>query len=1665
MLSISKRGSSGDTEKYLIETDSDYYMEGEVNKDIDNAGTGYSKLGLDSEFSEETFSKMLKGEFGDQTTGRNMGNGEINHVAGWDLTFSAPKSVSILGIEGGDHDIIKAHKDAVKATLDYIEKNHIVYRKYDNGEKSLAQSDNAFISTFLHTTSRELDPQLHSHCFFQNATVDDEGRVRSLESKPLFQGKMLSGKIYRSELAYNLTQLGHDLDFTDTDKLFFELSGVPKSVLEAKSKRSQQIKEAVEKFDIKSQAQREVAAIMTRQRKRNMSAQELKDTWSKENEVLGFDPEKVVKEHHVKQQELAERERPSTPHIETDEHNVTASENNSNSAAPDKERLNATSRTREKSPTQPSKSNTGFANEINSLAHSAAIDSARLAYRSLAVNDAQFKREALTGVILSLASGQFTSSHAEAAISYLEKVGELITRGDGLYTTAEAVQTETKIILGMNERHGDYVPLADNETVTQAINAYNAESKFPVNEGQRDAVESVFLSQSAISGIDGWAGTGKTTSNRLIKSIAEKQGIEVFGISPTGSAADKLFQETGINSKTLASFLFLHENNPKSAANQLWLLDESSLGNSDELLKLITLSNKLDSRLVLLGDKKQHHSVEWGRAFSQLQDAGMPTATMRDIFRQENRQYRDAVIDAANGDIKSAFDRIGHKITTNSIFDAIEKMSQSDFDRTLFVIPANDDRVNVSGSIRERMMELGTLEDTREIDQNPQAIILTSARMNRVTQSDARFYKPGVTVQFQTDELGFAKGSLWNVKESTDIDRKNNKLTLTDDRNPKNTATLDLNALSNTAESRYALSVYKQEERDIAIGDRMVWRKSDKQLGLLNGNKGTVTAIDRENNQYSVQFVTDDGKAVEHTFKHDVPEHIEWDYASTSFISQGLQKEKVVGLFESSRKNLVNQQSFYVMLSRGQLDVNIFTDDKEALLNRIENNTGENSQAITDKEAINEIVNDAQAMKSMRSDWSQDITEIMKAMRGNASHSVYELMDSLPPEASNTLGELLSAVKDVTHSVNVLTDKVGIFSKDQIIDHTLRYGFAQYNVKTLFAAIDHLQTTKTLSVLEHTNHRQAYYTSGAQIAKEGGLAKLVRDGEGRRNYIASKGYVSAFIDTTNRKALDNGQGYYVNHKAEQALMNILSGKNEINILEGSEQSIDSLVSGELKKIAQTKQVSIRSLAISKNNLEHNQALGFEKNNNVFGFIKNTQTRILSGERVNLNKEIWYVSHASAIATETMKELVELSRATGARLLLANQETESPFQGARTIDLLKSQGVNHVNLDLDRDSSSDTTQQHSNKLLEADKFNEAMDILHDHFVEHSGANKEAQAERVGIIAHSYLALSPHERHDTSVVIQDTVSRKQFNDLVREGLKQTKTIGNEEVSLTAQKSVFLTPAEKQDARYYTPGHNIIFNGEKKTDTGQLLPPGQYRILERDKKNNLLSLQGADGQTHQWSPANSTFSRTQSHEVVKHDKLNVSIGDKLRLGEGIYQDKKILARNGELGTVSHINNAEVHLSLSNGSTLRIDTQKPIKIDHGYATHQFGVKNTQANRILALLDSAKPFSVTKENLSNILKNSKKELTIVVDSKKAVIDKIKKQPTPPKSALLAKQIKAAKTAKGYVSTYGFALSPTTKAIEKLTSIAQSASAKIQTVRQQQHQQTLQRQKQNEKSR
>ncbi len=860
-------------------------------------GRAAAALGLEPgrKVAAGAFERLLQGHVPgtDIRLGRRR-EGRHEHRPGFDITFSAPKSVSLAALLPterhlrGDRSVLRCHDEAVRASLDWIEETMLQTRGYDpaTGRRPRVKGYGLAAALFRHVASRDLDPQLHTHAVVANMTRDGEGRWKSIEPTLLHRNARLIGAFYRNELSRRLIERGYSVVPAMAGRLqSFEIAGYDKALRDAFSTRRKQILAWIdERGWERGEAEAQIAALATRKPKAEPLHGMLREIWA--GRASEF------------------REVPSARR----------------------------SRGRTVLPPAPT-----------------ALEIAWRSVRQLEERQSVFAAGDLEALALQHSPGRHSIEAVREAIGLLVRDAHLVEanlrRADRAYVTDRALKAERALIAMMREGAGTGEALCSQE----AVEAHLAGAG--LTDGQAEAVRTVLLAKDRIVGVQGRAGTGKTAMLAHLRALAG--GRPILGLAPSSAAAGTLARETGMHTRTLQWFLArcgsvdgsgpAIEGLKERFGGGVLVLDEASMVSTDQMRFLLQHARALDiARLVLVGDRSQLRAVEAGQPFRLLQQAGMTTAVMEDIRRQRNPDLRRAVNAVLAGDPGEAVELLGGSVHEVPWEELAEKAAEAWLElgpeareRTLLVAPTHELRAGVNAAVREALAAEGVLRGRAlRIER------LVNLGMTRAEKADARNYREGDTVLFNQDMVNFrVKRDDALTVTGTDEDRV---VLMHPDGRPRHVA-------PQQKYYRYRLEVYEAREIEIRTGDRIRWTRNDKARNLVNGGRAEVLAITRDR----VRFALDDGRNL--SLRHDDPQlrHIDHAWSSTVHGAQGSTADGVIAVLDSGHGSLTDQSTFYVEISRARDSAVVLTDNREQLVEVLEAHTGERATAL---EAVGEEI-------------------------------------------------------------------------------------------------------------------------------------------------------------------------------------------------------------------------------------------------------------------------------------------------------------------------------------------------------------------------------------------------------------------------------------------------------------------------------------------------------------------------------------------------------------------------------------------------------------------------------------------------------------------------------------------------------------------------------------
>jgi conjugative relaxase-like TrwC/TraI family protein len=871
MLTISKPLSAGQAQTYhqkeFTAKEQNYWSQRGVI-----AGEWQGRLaeqfGLTGTISAEDFAKLSQGQHpqtGEQLVRQRASyqyedaDGKtvktMEHRAGWDATFSAPKSVSLTALVGGDERVREAHRESVRVALDQLEH----YTQARIGGNHPPETTGKFIAAkFEHDTARPVDgyvaPQLHTHVVIFNMTKRADGETRALQERGLFQSQQFATAIYQSELTYRVRQLGYEITVGRSGAP--EIKGYTQEYLDASSPRSQQIREYLERTGRSGKEAAEIAAHSTRDRKEIHSPREVMAAHRKLAADFGHQAEALVRAARERSQL---QERP----------------------------VNSFDRVRE------------------SLTFS---------------RDKNFEREAVVderALIrdgLRRGMGEITHAHIRTHLDARLASGEfqIVERPKSVpgrhFTTAKTIEAEHEIIRRVREGQNHIEP------VLQRPQAIAAADQHPhLNRAQKTVVEDVLSSPDRIQGIQGFAGAGKTTTLTVIRGAAERQGYQVEGFAPTSRAARQL-NEAGIEAGTLQGFLARSVNPDLREQKHFYLVDESSLASTNQMREFLARIAPND-RVLLVGDIRQHQGVEAGRPFEQLQEAGMRTARLDEIVRQQDAALKSAVELMATGQVSAALDALQQQGRVKEIPNAEERIRAvaksyvESPQNTLIVSPDNASRRELNVAVRQELKADGSLAP----EDHTFRVLVQRQDMTGAERSWASHYQINDVVRYTrgSKAIGIEAAAYASVVA---IDPAANLLTV--EKANHELATYDPRRLT-------GVSVYQEIERELSIGDRIQFTAPDKSLGVANRDMAAIEAI-HPDGRLAVRL--DNKRQIE--FSPNEHRHLDHGYAVTSHSSQGLTAERVLVHADTNvHPDLLNSRFGYVSISRASHEATLFTDD------------------------------------------------------------------------------------------------------------------------------------------------------------------------------------------------------------------------------------------------------------------------------------------------------------------------------------------------------------------------------------------------------------------------------------------------------------------------------------------------------------------------------------------------------------------------------------------------------------------------------------------------------------------------------------------------------------------------------------------------------------------
>lgn len=930
MLSVASIRSASGAANYFAKDDY-YTLEGSSEVSA-WAGEGAGELGLEGEVTKESFEAILNGHLPEGSAA-----GQVEKRApGMDLTFSMPKSASVMAYVAGDTRVLEANMAAVRATMKWVETNLAEGRKDVDGRKVPFRTGNLVYALFQHDTSRALDPQGHIHAVIANLTRMPDGKWQALHNGEIWRANAVIGSIYHAYLRAGLEHLGYQLNMKGKHGTF-EIAGVPKAVLEAFSQRRDEILTKARALGVRSHQGLDEVTARTRDPKLNIEDREvLRQGWVDKALGLGFDGKSLLAAALARSARMEPGSALDRGYRAVAQAVAAAWRQVSEVLKPSDPLVDR-----------------GISRMTETPAEARAQLAVASAIRILSQREAAFGLRQVTKVALDLGLKGVTAAHVEGRAAVLLDRGALIPeavrRDDGtirMVTTPEALRTEERILAAVDEGKGMSQPMVAPDAAPERLQAV---SQRPLNAGQLAAATMIVSSPDRSIIIQGIAGSGKSTMLASVAQVAQAQGHRILGLAFQNKMVADLRDSAGIEAQTIASFVMAHESFVDAPGGERYerarqsltgttlLVDETSMVSSADTLRLHEIAKTMGvEKLVLVGDRQQLSSIDAGKAFAMVQAAGGPMARMDENIRQRTDQLRTVAALANVGEAGKALQVLGDSVVEHAspadhaaeLWLALEPGERDD---TALFASGRDARGLINQRIQEGLAAEGTLKGER-------ARLTVFERVN-VTREEMRYpssYQAGQTIEVGrrgAPEIGLREGRFDVIKVQA-----NGRIEVSDG---KRRIRFDPQKIAGS-DKRGELQLSQRKDLTLYEGDRIRWAANDKERGLLNSALARVVEI----GPGGVTVELQGSERVKLAPGDPMLSKLDLAYSLNMHMAQGITTDRAITVMSSQERNLSNQRLFNVGVTRVRDHITLVVDDKDKLIRQLDSNPGNKTSAL-----------------------------------------------------------------------------------------------------------------------------------------------------------------------------------------------------------------------------------------------------------------------------------------------------------------------------------------------------------------------------------------------------------------------------------------------------------------------------------------------------------------------------------------------------------------------------------------------------------------------------------------------------------------------------------------------------------------------------------------------
>lgn len=1414
MLSSSVVKNSSQASHYFSEKDN-YYTQEEGFDQSEWWGKGANKLSLSGKVDDKQFTELLQGRLLDGEQLGKVVDGAIKHRPGWDLTFSAPKSISIMALIGGDKRLIEAHRDAVKVALTYIERSNSQARIKTSEGMTYQNTSNLVASLYHHDLSRAKDPQLHTHSVIMNMTERKDGKWRSLASSMGRYGEEISGevngfiervrhhnrflsKLYETELAFRVKQLGYDIK-TNAKTGIFEISDVPKDVIQFFSKRRSQIENQLDEKGLSGGKAAAFATLNTRDAKEKVDREELKNEWEHAAKELGFDFNKIIENTYNKKNE------------------------------PIKDKIQ-----------EPEKME---------------LDAIIQATKSLSTFQTTFTLEEVVTIASTHAIGnglsfEFLSNAVESQIVKGELISLASEQGKTTLMAKSTLEDEKRLLTQIKQ----------NKLLQPTVDAFHLVNYLSqhseINSDHHPQLKSIFGNDRMIL-IE-----GQEAKNSLVEpiiKIAKSVDLEVAILSPTlinskQLAKDLKQQPQNFLEKIKAIFVdatpkhysvlqFLSQHKNDQLANKInpdiLIVDNAHLLSTHQKANLAEWNSKHNTKLILLGNNKTLLPQQTGSSLDQMIDYGIKAISINGQLNKTSSLKNINIQDAINKfsdrivEVKDNTDR--HVAMAKHYF----RLTEPDRENS-WLMSRNKETVERLNLITHSEL-MNNKTPGKSIDVN----VLIPVFLSEEKVVHALSYEKDQVVRFNESfpSLSVTKGEYLRVIQNN---QKTNSVIL-----QKENGKSIIWRPDKVGGTSGKIELFNEKQREFAVGETVLFHRSNKFQRITKGERFTITDI----KQTKIKLKNSSGQSVLIDSDQSYHRHLDYGYAATAH--QIAHEKPVVLIAELPAKSFTtDQRQFYQTISQPK-EAWVYTDNHQSLVTHLENKTG-------NKLTAHEIIKNAEEMKknlhSLYAILEKQILAVNGDNKSNISRTAVEAVEYAmhhlaEREAGFTHKQLMQtamqhALGEVTQDtltrVTVAMEQAGILLRGRRNDGTLWTTADAVKMEREILAICTQDQGKFQPIANESIVTQ--YCEASELNPEQTAAvKAITQNKDR--VMAVQGHagtgkthmLTTVADVLAAKNLITSQGYEI-----LGLAPTHTAVEELRRRGLSAQTLDSFIAntkygmeqGSLADKSKLILIIDEASMVSNRRMLEGLQIAYQFGCRAIPTGDNRQIQSPEG-----GKPFDLIQNTPSI--ETVK-LTDIKRQNDTVLKQAVKETiEYDFKAAFTT-LKKS----IIEIPLQKENIKDGNWQE--------------------------VKLKNRQDRVSALVNDYFSFDKSERDNIQIITPGHDDRALANTLIREQLKHEGTLKDNDTSVPVLTAASLTQVERSHITNFNVGDILRFG---KRESNQIKSGDYLAITEINQDQSLIKLKGDDGREVAWQVPKFDKNRLSRVEVFKKESRDIQVGDVIR------------------------------------------------------------------------------------------------------------------------------------------------------------------------------------------